>query len=67
MEMLLSFMVAASILLLAVATLPLRIWLRYGPEVLWHVARIRRPLAVVGAAIPVGIGAGYLVVLLQLG
>jgi hypothetical protein len=65
-EMALSLLVAASVLLLAVASLPLRIWLRYGPEVLWHVARLRGPLAVVGAAIPLGIGIGYLVVLLHL-
>jgi hypothetical protein len=66
MELLLSLMVVASVLLLAFASLPLRVWHRYGPEVLWQVARVRGPLAVVGFAIPLGIGVGYLVVLLQL-
>jgi hypothetical protein len=64
-ELLLSLLVAVSILLLAFASVPLHIWIRYGPDVLVHVARIRGRLAVVGAAIPLGIGVGYLLVLLQ--
>jgi hypothetical protein len=44
----------------------MRIWIKYGPGVLSHVAPIRGRLAVVAAAIPLGIGVGYLVVLLQL-
>lgn len=57
-------MLATSILSLAVASLP-RAWLAYRPGFPWHVAHMRGPLAVVGLAIPLGIGMGYLIVLLQ--
>jgi hypothetical protein len=64
-EMLVAFMVAASVLLLLFASLPTRIWFRYSPDVIWVVGRMRGPLAVVGGAVLLGIGIGYLAVLFQ--
>jgi hypothetical protein len=63
-EILLSAMVIASILLLALASLP-RTWTSYGPTALSQVVEQRGRLAVVGFAIPLGIAMGYLVVLLE--
>jgi hypothetical protein len=61
---LLSAMIVASILLLALASLP-RTWTSYGPTALSQVVEQRGRLAVVGFAIPLGIAMGYLVVLLE--
>jgi hypothetical protein len=66
LELFIAFLVAGSMLLLAVASLPLRLWFTYWPDAVGHVARIRGPLALIGAATLLGIGAGYLVVLLHL-
>jgi hypothetical protein len=63
-EILLSAMIVASILLLALASLP-RTWTFYGPAALSQVFEQRGRLAVVGFAIPLGIAMGYLVVLLE--
>ena len=63
-EILLWVLLAAATLFLAAASLP-RAWVPYGPGVLWQVAHMRGLFAVVGIAIPLGIGVGYLIVLLQ--
>lgn len=64
-EVLLAVLLAASLLSLGAASLPGG-WLAHGPGFIAHVAGIRGPLAVLGAAVPLGIGLGYLVVLLDL-
>jgi hypothetical protein len=64
-EILLGVLLGTSILMLAAASLP-RGWIAHGPGVAWQVARLRGLFAVVGVAIPLGIGIGYLVVLLNL-
>jgi hypothetical protein len=63
-EILLGIMLAVSSLMLGAATL-LRAWLPHGPGVLLRVAHQRGSIAVVGLAIPFGLGVGYLIVLLQ--
>jgi hypothetical protein len=57
-------MLAASILCLALASVPVG-WIPIVGGTRWRFAEMRGPLAVMGAAVLFGFGAGYLIVLLQ--
>jgi hypothetical protein len=63
-EIFMVVMLLSGLLTLTVAALP-RSWVERGPGPLWQIANQRGSLAVVGFAIPFGVGVGYLVVLIQ--
>ena len=61
-DALLQIWLAVSILFIVLASVPAK-WTVHYPGV-WHLARMRGPLALAGVTMMLGIGMGYLIVLL---